>query len=312
MNNCRAQGIDPTRARHPNGYNSYSVEVAAGGTLDLNPETSTSVSYGITFEQPFTNAFNLSLGFNYYTVDVEDTIIEPTANFILADCYYSVSGVSPFCTRISRDSDPDFPLISLVHEGFINRDNEKVRGMDYNVAFSDTVTVMDKPILLTVDLTTHKLLERSELYIEDRRRYASEWGYHRYKHQLAVAAEFNQMRFVWSMTASSPQRTDDVFLDSWGSVLTRQSDTCKGPPDDVLCKDIGWTGQYFHHTVSFVMARDAYRFSVGVRNVFDVEPPFVDGSEVFSQSNAPYGGYGYDLIGRSAFANFTYRLGGTL
>ena len=317
MENCRLQGVDPTRARHPNNFNSYSVEVAQGGTLDLNPETSTSTAYGVTFEQPFTNEFQLSLGFNYYIVDVDDTIIEPSAGFIIADCYYSTTGVSPFCSRISRDSDPDHPLMSLVHQGFINRDNEKVRGMDYNVAFSDTVTFMDKPILLTVDLTTHKLLERSTLYINtalqsDQNRYAGEWGYHRYKHQLAVAAEFNQMRFVWSMTANSPQKTDDISLDSWGSVNTFQSDTCKGPPDDVLCRDIGWTSHYFHHTASFVMARDAYRVSVGVRNVFDVEPPFVDDSEVFSTSNAPYGGFGYDLTGRSAFVNFTYRLGGTL
>ena len=317
LENCRTQGVDPTRARNPNGINSYSTEVASGGTTDLNPETSVSTSYGLVFEQPFTNAFQLTTGINYYTLDVDDTIIEPSAGFIINDCYYSTTGVSPFCRRITRDSNPDAPLFSLVHEGFINRDNEKVRGIDYNIAFSDTVTIVDKPILLTVDLVTHKLLERSTLYInnsgtEDENLDAGEWGYHRYKHQASIAAEFNRMRFVWSFSVQSPQKTDDVTLDDWGNVRDRSADTCLGPPDDVNCKDIGWSDHYFHHTASFTLVRDAYRVSAGVRNLFDVEPPFVDGSEVFSTSNAPYGGYGYDLIGRSAFLNFTYRLGGRL
>lgn len=317
LENCRTQGVDPTRARNPNGINSYSTEVASGGTTDLNPETSVSTSYGMVFEQPFTNAFQLTTGINYYTLDVDDTIIEPSAFFIINDCYYSTTGVSPFCKRITRDSDPDSPLFLLVHEGFINRDNEKVRGIDYNVAFSDTVTILDKPILLTTDLVVHKLLERSTLFINtvgepDESTFSGEWGFHRFKHELRVAAEFNQMRFVWTVRAQSPQKTDDVTLDSWGNVNDRTADTCLGPPDDVNCKDIGWTDHYFHHTLSFTMARNAYRVSGGVRNVFDVEPPFVDESEVFASSNAPYGGLGYDLLGRSAFLNFTYRLGGRL
>ncbi|MDZ7767609.1 MAG: hypothetical protein U5K38_00275 [Woeseiaceae bacterium] len=47
---------------------------------------------------------------------------------------------------------------------------------------------------------------------------------------------------------------------------------------------------------------DVWTFGGGVRNLFDEEPPFVDGTEILSTNNAPLG-YGYDLNGRTFFVN---------
>ena len=45
LTNCELNGVDPT-AWDNNGFNVYNVEVAAGGSLDLEPETSSSFSTG--------------------------------------------------------------------------------------------------------------------------------------------------------------------------------------------------------------------------------------------------------------------------
>lgn len=313
LQNCRNNGADPHVL---SGFAVYNVEVAEGGSLDLNPETSTSETWGFSFEQPFTNAFALAMGANVYKILVDDTIIEPSASFIIGDCYFSVSLNSPFCQRITRSTDANNPIITYIHQGFINRDNETVRGIDFNVRFTDTYTILDRPILFAADYIGHKLLERSTITIteiEQREEYVSEWGYHRYRHRLVFSATFNQMRVALSTRIMGRQDQDDRGEDTWGSVPNRFSDTCLGPDEgDVLCRDIGASRSfYFNHTLSFSMARESFQFSAGVRNLTDVEPPFVDESEVFAWSNTPLG-VGYDLMGRALYASFSYRIGGGL
>ncbi len=311
LQNCRNNGVDPLTLT---GFAVYNTEVASGGVLDVLPETATSETWGFSFEQPFTNAFELAIGSNVYEIQVDDTIIEPSAGFIISDCYNSQLLNSPYCTRITRSSEDQ--RIIYILQGFINRDNETVRGIDFNIAFSDTFTIFDRPILLAVDYIGHKLFERSTVTIteiEDREEYVSEWYFHRYRHRVVASVEFNQMRFQFSSQILGRQDQDDRFEDSWGTVPNRFSDTCLGPDEgDVLCRDIGASRDvYMNHTISFTMARPSYRFSAGIRNITDVEPPFVDETEVFSWSNAPLGA-GYDLIGRAFFANFTFRMGGGL
>ena len=312
LENCRNNGADPLALI--DGFTVYSVEIASGGALDLLPETSQSETWGFSFRQPFTNAFDLAIGGTVYDISIDDTIVEPSAGFIISDCYNSETGNSPYCQRITRETDGP-PRMTYIHQGFINRDNETVRGIDLNVAFSDTITLFDRPIQFGIDYITHKLLERSDITItaeETRDEDVSEWYYPRYRHRLTFRAQFNQMRLSWNTRVLGRQDQHDDFEDDWGSVPDRRSDTCLGPEEgDVLCRDIGSTDFYWIHSVSFSMARRDYVVNAGIRNVFDVEPPFVDGSEVFSRSNVPIGA-GYDVLGRAAFMSFTYRLGGVL
>ena len=58
--------------------------------------------------------------------------------------------------------------------------------------------------------------------------------------------------------------------------------------------------------VSLYYRQDNWNVGVGVRNVFDKEPPMVDGIEIQSKSNVPLG-YGYNINGRSYFMNVLYR-----
>ncbi|MDE0644969.1 MAG: TonB-dependent receptor [Gammaproteobacteria bacterium] len=309
LRNCRNNGVDPTALF---GFPSSSVEVASGGALDLLPETSTSETWGFSFEQPFTNAFSLAFGGSVYNVSIDDTIVEPSAGFIIRDCYYSETGDSPFCQRITRGPDGRF---SYIHQGFINRDNESVRGIDFNLTFADTFTIFDRPIAFGFDFITHKLLERSSITItemEERNEDVSEWYFPRYRHRMNLRAQFSQMRISWGIRVLGRQEQNDEFEDVWGSVPSRTSDTCLGPEyDDVLCRDIDSADFYWVHSLSFAMARRDFYFTAGISNVMDEQPPQVNGSDVFSRSNVPIGA-GYDILGRSMFMSLTYRLGGGL
>ena len=312
LENCRLNGVDPITIFN-NGFNTYNIEIARGGSTELDPERSDSTSVGLVFEQPYTNEFDLSLGLSYYSISVDGTIIEPSHTYIVNDCYYSAVGTSTFCDRIIREPNPDgIPVIDLVRANSLNRDNEKVRGVDYNVRFTDSVTLFDQPFNIDVTYVGHRLLERSTLFTNDggdvdANEFRSEWGYHRYKHSITSIVSTQKFRFIWRVRGLSPLQVDTRFINDYSV-----DDTCSGPPDDVLCKDVSTADRYYTHNFSLSYGRqtDALFLSFGITNAFNEEPPFVDPAEVFSIRNRPYGGYGYDLLGRSYVFSVGYSFGG--
>ena len=77
-----------------------------------------------------------------------------------------------------------------------------------------------------------------------------------------------------------------------------------------LNRDYAKADDYFLHSTSLFYDADSWTVGAGIRNVFNKEPPVVDGSEVLSYSNTPIG-YGYDLQGRTFFFDVVYRMGGS-
>ena len=312
LENCRANGVDPTVANN-NGFNSYSVELAAVGNLDLEEETSKSWTAGFSWEQPFTNEFDLAFGASFYNIEIRNTIVEPGGQFVIFDCYFSISGLSPFCDDIQRDlSNPEQPFIEFVNLGFANRDTDKVKGVDLNATFSDTLTVFDRPIEVLVDLAANRLLE-SYTFDDgsgqpEEENYEGEWSFPHWKFQLGVRLDYDKWRLSWQANYIDGTKVDQRTFDEFDD-LSGNSNTCLGPPDDVLCRDIGATSDYMVHSVSLFYYGDLWRVGLGVRNVFDEAPPFVDSTEVFSINNTPIGN-GYDLNGRRMFLNLHVNLGG--
>ena len=311
--NCLANGVDPTVANQ-GGITSFSTELKSGGALDLNAEESQSWTAGAVWDFP-SNEFELTFGAYYYSIDIEDTIIEPSANFIVADCYGSETGNSAFCDRITRDfTDPTDPRIQLIDEGFINRDRESARGVDVNLTFFNTLTVADRPIDLTIDVRANRQLERSTLFVNpqgvvDFNEFQGQFGFPDWKGRSLVRLEYSDWRLTWETNYISSVSQDPAVADPFSDIFGI-ADTCFGPPDDVLCRDIGDADNYFRHGLSLFYAGDYWSVGGGVRNMFDEEPPFVDGSEIQAINNAPIG-YGYDLQGRTYFLNAAYRFGGS-
>lgn len=309
--NCRAQGIDPTIA-HNDGFNSYSVEVAEGGSLGLDEETSKSSSVGFSWEQPFTNVFDLRLGMSYYDIDITDTIVEPSAAFIIFDCYGSATSAHTFCERITREPNPERPLISYIDEGFINRDGEKARGVDVNLTYEQTLTLFDRPFEVLIEVRAHRLIERSTLQTNtvgevDRQFFHREWQFAEHRGDARLRIDYDRWRFNWNSRYVGNFQSDPAAVDEWDDI-GGASDTCLGPPTDLLCRNVGFAGNYWVHHASLSYREDTWSVLAGVRNVFDTWPPQVDGAEVFSVNNTPIGTF-YDLDGRMFFFGATYRFG---
>jgi iron complex outermembrane receptor protein len=315
LDNCFANGVDPTVAT---GFSSYSVEQAAGGSLTLDPETSDSWTAGFSWDQEFSNEFDFAVSSTYYEVDIDNTIVEPSGQYVVNDCYGSLTGNSPFCERITRNlSNPADPYITLLDRGFLNRDNEKARGVDVNLNFSDVLTIAGKPYDLAVDIRGTRVIERSTLFItdtgeEDFNEYQGQWGYAKWKANSYVTLEWDQYRILWTTRYISDVDQNPLGIDPYSDIYDTNAtgtygDTCEGEAyADLTCRDVGFADDYFVHSLSLTYEEDNYAMTVGATNILNEEPPKVDGTEITSVNNAAIG-YGYDMLGRVMYVNLGYK-----
>lgn len=338
LDNCRREGRDPTRvgidAQGLNTLTTSSVEITSGGSLDIEPETSRSITTGFAFEEDWASGFEFAFNFNYYDIKLKESIIEPSAQFILNDCYTRDDGTrSPFCDRITV-STIDRRLVSDVFSGFLNLDQEAVRGIDLNATFGYPLMIGGEEFNLTLNMTANHLIERSSRFTSDNgdistEDSAGEFGFPSWIGRATFAINWSDFTLTWQTRYIDAVEQDPVGIDplsdafSFGpdgvSTGTFFGDTCLGggsrtgttpngivPGDGIFCRDVGFTDEYFEHAISLRWDNGDLRIIAGVTNLFDETPPLVDSSEVFSIANAAIGN-GYNLDGREFFAQLLYR-----
>jgi iron complex outermembrane receptor protein len=334
LDNCRREGRDPTRvgidAEGINTFATPSVEVTSGGTFDLDPETSRSITTGFAFEESWASGFDFSFNFNYFDIKLKDSIIEPSAQFIVNDCFTREDNTrSPFCDRIGVDpSTTGRRLISDVFQGFLNLDQESVRGIDLNTTFGYPVMVGGETFDLTLNFIASHLIERSTLFTDDQGNideedFAGEFGFPSWTGRATFNVRWEDFLFTWQTRYIGDVEQDpdgiDPLSDAFGfgpdgTDTGFIGDTCLGggspngvvEGDGIFCRDVGFADEWFEHTASIRWDNGTIRIIAGVTNIFDTAPPLIDTNEVFGINNIPIGN-GYNLDGREFFGQLLYR-----
>jgi len=307
LNNCRLAGIDPNTFGL--GQVAANVEIGRGGATDLNEEESTSYTAGFVFEQPFTDSFDLTVGATYWDIDINNTIIEPGGGFLINECYVNQPDLSsPFCSRITRDAGGN---LEFIDGGFINRDRETAKGLDFNLRFNRDITIAERPIELSVIGTATHLIERTtEQTLGDQtteiNQFVDEFGFPDWRGVTTFRANYDDFNLAWQTAFLSAVRADEDIIadDVFGSTIDGFSETCSGiAAGDVDCRNVNTADEYWTHNLSLTYRKeDNYSIGIGVRNVFDAKPPRIDTASVFGRNNTPLGS-GYDLNGRRFFVN---------
>lgn len=335
LENCRREGRDPTQVGiDQNGLNTNqfaSSEITTGGSLDINPETSRSLTAGFAFEETFGEGFEVSLGASYFDIKLKDSIVEPSSQFIVNDCYTRDDGQrSPFCDRINvSDLAVDRFLINGIDSGFINLNQEAVRGIDFNGFLGKDVSMFGTQVDLGLNVRANHLIERSTLFIDDTGNPtydddAGEFGLPKWTGNATFTADIDKFRLTYNIRYTGPVEQDaegiDEFADAFGQNPDGTpnengffSDTClgNGSPngvvagDGLFCRDVGFAEAQFLHTASLRYRNDRMTLIVGVDNIFNTAPPLVDSNEVLAIANTAIGN-GYDYDGREIFASIRY------
>jgi iron complex outermembrane recepter protein len=328
--NCRREGRDPTRVGLDslvgNTITTTSAEIVSGGSLDLNEETSRAITTGFAFDQTFGGGFDVQLAGNYYDIKVKGAVVEPSSQFILNDCYTRQDGQrSPFCDRIGVSGIGRL-LVNSVSAGFINLNQESVRGLDFNADFGKEVKLFGTNVDLGLNLRANHLIERSTLLIDNfgavtRDDDDGEFGLPKWTGQATFTADIDKFRFTWQVDYTGPVEQQADGIDRLADFLGRGpdgaatgfiSDTCLGngttnpngtvrvAGDGLFCRDVGFAGKYFTHAASIRYRDDNWTIRAGITNLFNRKPPQVDSNEVFAIANTAVGN-GYDYDGREFF-----------
>ena len=295
--NCAAleqQGVIP-----PEFTSTSSITVIRGGNSDLKAETSDSWTLGFVVTPDLAGRFpalglDLSLAFDYYNIDLKNSISRLSASEVLSRCYNSLNFTAEECDLVGERR-PNGELEG-VNSSFINVAVERSTGYDITVRADREFPFGD----LSIDILAARLLAyQYGLGDEKPANYAGRHAYPSWRGESDVRFYWRDLTFVWTTDYIGSTAEEPVYE----------------LPDDNRVTNVADAGDRFFHNLSIRYRDPKRRFYLvaGVRNIFDVTPPVV-GWGAFSPSTATGVGYniplgaGYSLFDRRIFASFSYDL----
>ncbi|MEQ8556688.1 MAG: TonB-dependent receptor [Henriciella sp.] len=289
IDNCAAEGLDPTSLGLRGGATSFQA-VNAGNT-GLDPEESTAWSYGFVFEQPFTDAFDATLGVNVYEVEIENTVFTPSLSTVLGLCYTSDNFPNDaFCTR--RQRDPNTGFLTEVDATPFNVAARTSAGVDINASFGKDFTLFGQPMQFDLDVEATKSDEISVLITlpgsePDFEENVGEIGFPEWRGVVRAGLDIDNVSLFWQSRYIGEQEDVSPPSPEFGGV------------DTIYSVDEYWVSDF---SVSY--NADTYSLRAGVQNLFNEEPPQVDSATtgLINDRNVPLG-VGYDLFGRRIFVS---------
>jgi iron complex outermembrane receptor protein len=320
LTNCIAQGVDPTDLGFIAAGQTtptYGMEVArSGGGPTLDPETSESWTAGFSFDQPWWDSFDMSIGATYYDIEINDEIVELWTGYSIDGCYNDLDGDGqhPFCVNLDRDLGGD-GLIEFSREVFLNQDARIARGVDINLAVDVPARMFGNAVDFGLDVSMNRKLEMTSIFrdpvsgFEDEEDYVGQFGYPEWEGHGILRADFGKWRVSWSTRYISSVAENPLSVPDYSNYpdegVGSGWDTCLGEAfDDADCRDVGWADHYFRHDMSVYWRGNVWTFGAGVRNIKNEWPPQVDSDARISAvfNNTPMGS-GYDIFGRTYFVN---------
>ena len=289
IQNCQSEGLDPFDLGLRGGSTSFQA-VNAGNT-GLDPEESTAWSAGFVFEQPFTDAFDLTLGVNVFEVNIENTVYTPTLQSILGLCYTADNFPnSVFCTRRKRDANTGF--LTEVDVTPFNISERTSSGLDINANFATDFTAFGQQVNFDLDVEATKSDEISLLITipgeeDDFQDNVGEIGFPEWRGVVRANVDVADLSFFWQTRYIGEQEDPTPPAPEFGGVESVYS------VDD-----------YFVSDFSIGYEADTFAIRGGIQNVFDEDPPQVDSATtgLVNDRNVPLG-VGYDLLGRRIFVS---------
>ena len=270
--NCAAQGLPPDFGEQ----GSPSIRQVVGGNPSLVAETSDSWTAGIVI-QP--EEIGLSLAYTWFEIDLENTVAEPSASYILGTCYNSEGRSNPFCDRIAPRGADGF--LTDIDASLLNVGLQATRGADFDFRYDREFSRFD----LTIDGTVTRLVEQRTQLFDTEYDVVGNWGFPKWTGVADLRIDYQDWTFFW--------RTNFIGKSHEGRVFD---------PGTINVDRLSWTDNEFSHSISVRYQNSDWLVLATVRNLFDNEPPLVadgvstnSGTRVFN--TLP--GVGYDLLGRS-------------
>lgn len=278
--NCLAEGL-PAGFSLTNNQSTTTV----GGNSDLKPEESTSITLGFVYTPEFIS--NFSLAIDYYDIEIEDGIGRADITSVISQCYNSTNFSSPECSKIQGPGAYDRPPL----QGSQYRDfNRRVTGV---LAVNDNISTF-KTSGFDFDASWFTELGGGKLTLKLDGTYLDKYTY-----QVQAGAPISELagkfggdvNFGGRVVAFPKWRTNlsaGFSTDTWDvSWVARYIDST----DDIAARATklrNTTGTVVYHDVQGSYHLDNVTFTLGARNVFDKQPPYVTNNNDMNTLNSTY------------------------
>jgi outer membrane receptor protein involved in Fe transport len=272
--------------------------ITTTGNPNLKPEKSDTFTVGAVFQ-----AGGFTGSIDYYNIKIEDTILNPDVNEIIASCYgYNdinpeLSGTSPYCDAIGRSGDAMTGIYLPASLGgdangyfqFVNAGSVKTSGVDVQLGYRLPTEFVNEDSALNFNLLVNYLIDFKNVGLgglkTDYAGTASYFGaglgtsFPRWKATLNT--KFNVTR---ELSFDSRIR----FIDAMENRAARQ----------YVGEEFTGPGSVWYFDFAMQAEVDAFTFRIGLNNAFDRKPETYS-PNVQSGTDPSL----YDVIGRRAYAS---------
>ena len=291
--NCAAAGIPADY----NGAPSSALVVSGGGAGVLVPETSRATTVGLVLTPTWSN---LSVALDYFDYEIRDQIGQLNNSSILGGCYGSPIYPNAFCDLFDRNpgSHPTDPFkIEEIRNTYLNIDRQKTRGYDlilnYDRDFAFGALSLESQITYTKEdiVQLFSTAEESGFESSDR---VGDIGRPKLVGDFTARLDRGDWSYMWRVDyvhATKNQDIDERFTyQGWENAW----------------RDI-YADRRFYHTASVRYERPDWSVLVGVRNLFDKDPPLISNGVGTRYGNVPAFATQYDWYGRSPYVRLQYK-----
>jgi len=263
------------------------------GTPGLKPEDSQTWDLGVVFTPRWTPGLSLSL--DYWNVYIRNTIIDGiAAQTLLNDCYDPSIASASACAAIAPRGKGTGELTTLFAPN-INFGFEHTQGIDADMAYTFNVSEIgiDRPGSLTLNGSAQYLMHDINYQAPGTlpADFAGTW-------QIVGGSEFGEPR--WKALLALNYSEDNIS----GTLTERYNGGVtlfQGQPGSPGNNAPG----IFYTDISLTYTMENASFTVGVDNLLDKDPPFLNDAATNSITNG-----GYDYIGRYMYFKTKWKFGG--
>ncbi|KRD39833.1 TonB-dependent receptor [Lysobacter sp. Root916] len=275
--NCQASGV-------PVGYTQLgnTVLTTVGGNADLKPEDAKTLTVGAVWTPSFLPDLTLTL--DYYNIKIDHAIQRIDGSTKLSVCYNTPGLSHPFCSNANFTRNPLTGEIDFLSAQPVNAASERVSGIDLGLLYQFALGGWDATV--NWDLSYLKNYDVRPFLGADEIRYAGKI--------TGGRGSYTQWRSFGSLTLARGPWSGSYSVQYIGSA------------DDINAErgDIGDRApslSYHNAQVKYAFS-ESLDLSVGVDNLFDKSPPFIQ-----SWTDANTDTMTYDLLGRRWNLKATYR-----
>ncbi|MFM5953216.1 MAG: TonB-dependent receptor plug domain-containing protein [Novosphingobium sp.] len=283
--NCQTEGIGL-------GFNptaSIAVLQRGGAESGLHAETSKSWTAGAVVQPSFGRFGKLSFSVDYWSIKIDNGVSQLGFGTILQQCYDDPDfRAESICALVTRQ--PAAPFGLTVVTGFVNISKSTAKGWDFNLRYE--LPVGQGTMRLNADVT--KMNDR-------------------YSQNLPTDPISDNIGTLnnpeWSGTFSlnyKVNRWDFRYGVDWLDAVNSPASYI-GVSQAVRDTYVFETEDYFLHSASVRYRADDFSITMGVRNLFNKEPPQISSGAYNRIGNAPLYS-GYDYAGRTFFINVSTKM----